>query len=486
MIMMNDLNLRINKCNLRFWTIVFLMYVGSMSPILTYIALVGIVLCAIFQANYYAQNPSVGCCFELVLLLVLQNFVIGCGAHIAGNTSGTLQYMTQVPFVVAFITWSVYFIRKNIKSIRLNIEEKIFFLLLICIVLSLINGMGSFKAILMNVRNMTLFFMVYQIGYHNLREESNIHAFERKILEISVVLLVVGVFFLIGGYDLYSKFGIDEIYAAKGSALAGALDGRFYTTLIHKQYMRMGSLYYEPVNLGYYFAISVLVASFGRYWKNRCEKWMFVFISGIGLILTFGKGGYLLVAAVVVCVFVYRILRFLRSQIGSKTIRNTIIIAMLLFIVVFCWVYVTFIGEAVLPHFWGIFQTLESVKQRPLGYGIGTGGNMATTLNGQGLAFDKGAETALMSYIYQLGIHGGIIFIISVINLSLRPRASVKKEYEIFYFIPSILIVMSLLQDNTFSPQCITAFMLLQGGVRRITERKAVLIDEIQYNNTGS
>ena len=195
-----------------------------------------------------------------------------------------------------------------------------------------------------------------------------------------------------------------------------------------------------------------------------------IFIMGLGLLLTFGKGGYLLVGSIFLCLIIQRLLERYLKKIPLETIFKITIAIIIVSVSLFCIFYYKNIGAAVSPHFWGVIKTFNSVMARPYGYGIGTGGNAAQLFNDNAQSwFETGGETALMSFIYQIGIQGGIALLICMYNISIvKPNKDTSYFYRVFSFLPIILVGISLLQDNTFSPQCIVPFMLLQGGAKEI------------------
>jgi hypothetical protein len=226
----------------------------------------------------------------------------------------------------------------------------------------------------------------------------------------------------------------------------------------------MGSLYYEPVSLAYFFSFALLVAFFGSWTSSWTKRVIPVAITGFGLLLTFGKGGYLIAALAVLCIFATRVLGLMFRRLPRKVHVAISVLCMLLGTAVFSIWYYQNIGAAASQHFWGIIQTWGSVTQRPWGYGLGTGGNAATILNGSDQWLATGGETALMAFMYQLGIQGILAFIWCV-NRTRSSFAEKNNFYSLFAFLPVILLGISLLQDNTFTPQCIVPFMLFQGGV---------------------
>ncbi len=187
-----------------------------------------------------------------------------------------------------------------------------------------------------------------------------------------------------------------------------------------------------------------------------------------GLILSFGKGGYLITLAVVVYVYGQRFIHSLRKKAGTVFFRRLGIILLIMALDFFCIYYYLNIGAATLPHFWGIMQTWGSILARHCGYGLGTGGNASLIFGTNNSWLATGGETQLMSFVYQIGIQGGLIFIFCVLKTGLSARLRLRKGDEIFVVLPTVLLILSLLQDNTFTPQCIVLFMILQGAANRI------------------
>lgn len=95
--------------------------------------------------------------------------------------------------------------------------------------------------------------------------------------------------------------GIDEIYYAKGvTTLLNNFDGRFGSDVFGISVTRMGSIYFEPINLGY-LIFSMLIISF-IFFNTQKLKYINLYrlILLIGGILTFGKGAMLLAIGVMV------------------------------------------------------------------------------------------------------------------------------------------------------------------------------------------
>lgn len=454
--------------------IIIIMFCGAFFPAMTYISLILSALCALFIAKIFVRTRTIGVAEGMILILAFQNFAIGVGAHMVGNSDDSLKYLTQIPFLVIAIIFVILKINlyKNKKALHMNKPEKAFQILLLCILLSAIIGRGSVQSMLVNIRNLTVFFMAFEIGRYSIRSEEDLHELEYFVLKISLFLLFCGIIILVAGYPLYKAIGIKEVYIAKGAPIIQeGLDDRFHTTLYKTQYTRMGSLFYEPINLAYFYAMTFLVAWFGKWSFHLQKKVFYILFTGLGLLLTFGKGGYMIVAAVFLCTYGQKVYKFLLRQFSKKIIKRLTIGTIILLLVAFSVWYYLYIGAAVKPHFEGIIRTWASVLKKPLGYGLGTGGNAAMTFGAKIDWLGSGGETALMSFMYQLGIQGIVAFSICIILTCVNFKNN-NPEMMMYCYLPFILLGISLLQDNTFTPQCIVLFMLFQGGAKNLTDNK--------------
>ena len=461
--------------NNEFKIILLSMFIGSIIWPFTYLALfISLFMAAILGFKMTKQTSS-KYCKGIISLLLYQNLCIGLGAHLFGNFSSSLKIITQIPFATLFVIWAIQFI-KNPK-IRQDKSFKFFIALLICIAISFLIGRGSILAILINIRNLITFFIAYQIGKLNIENTEDLNDVVKHIIKNAVIFLVFGIILNILGYKGYQLIGIDEVYHAKGVEITGKLDGRFHTTLIKTQFLRMGSLMYEPVNLAYFYSLATIVAFFTTWTKDIKKKLLLTILCGVGLILTFGKGGYLLTFTAFLSYYLYKILEKYVSPKMKFNAKKTFIGSLILiaiFFISFCLFYYWNIGAAANVHFWAIEATWKSVISRPLGYGLGTGGNMATLFNNTPIEtwLSSGGETALMSFTYQLGLQGLICIIICMISMIRIKQKNQKPLQIVFNYIPFLILGVALLQDNTFTPQCIVPFMFIQGACTRLSSRE--------------
>ena len=216
------------------------------------------------------KKTSPNYCIGIISLLLYQNLCIGLGASIFSNFSNSLKLITQIPFGTLFVIWSVQLLTNS--KIANDKSFKYFVFLVVCIIISLFIGRGSFLSILINIRNLITFFIAYQVGKLNIRSSNDMNRVVKYIIKSAVIFLIFGIILNIVGYDGYKIIGIDEVYYAKGMTLNGKLDDRFYTSLIDTQFLRMGSLMYEPVNLAYFYSLATIVAYFSNWTKKYAIK----------------------------------------------------------------------------------------------------------------------------------------------------------------------------------------------------------------------
>lgn len=425
------------------------------------IGLLGTFLAAIFITNIETFKSHIS--ISIVIVLCLQNFVIGVFGRLGGQSS-SLSFMTQIPFLfLAFIFLSL-FIQKKIKIDKLY---KPMFLLALVILFATRNG-GGISNILVQVRNLTAFFLAFEVFSYCGKNEHDFKKFSKQFLSLGIFMFIMAFILYIGGFSLYEKLGIANVYTAKGLPGEGVyfLPPRFTTEIFDIPITRMGGLYYEPVTLSYFFSAEFIGAIILPWTKNISKKIGLSVIFGIALLLTGGKGGMLIAAAL--------IFTYICTKIGGSNVTPIKIWIITIFTVfiftIFSKFYASNYAGPAGAHFTTITDTWSVIKQSPLGHGLAQGG-----FNESDVSFDNqmatGAESALMSIGYQLGILGmgilGLVFVTmtnQVMRFSYRVNRLSNSYYYMIAFIPIVLFGTSVFQLNTFTPQAIIPFMALLSG----------------------
>lgn len=258
--------------------------------------------------------------------------------------------------------------------------------------------------------------------------------------------------------------GLYEVYIAKRLSLGdlAGWGGRFVTSIDGRHdVLRMLSTYYEPVNLAYRFSAGVVCVA--ETWKRGVARAFALCIVAAGLVVTFGKDGW--VVAIAAGAFISLSAGMRRKSCSQRDLAR--LLALIVGVIAAALtVYYFLIGGAVRPHFWAVERTWSNVLSSPLGHGLGTGGNAAAFFGGSSDGWlSSGGELALMSFAYQVGIPGVLCLFFALLAVSKTSRTmEASSQGALLFSLPIILFGVSLLQDNAFSPQCIVSFMLVLGA----------------------
>ncbi len=388
-----------------------------------------------------------------VSLLVFQNFSIGIGAHMGGYDGEGLSYLTQIPTL--FIGISYLFVLLNEK---LEKRDIIYLLYVGLCFLFFFRGTGSMTDKVTYFRNFILFYMAFSLGKYYLGQESEMRDFIQYFMKIATAAALFGLLGMFLGTEFYHKIGVMEVYTAKHYvSFRNNLPGNFFTIIFGKWVNRLASFYYEPVNFSYFMALACILAFVSR-------KRIFFFAFLICEILTFGKGGYLILGLSVICCLLQELL----GKYNRKYARKCIVVCAILSMAAMVYIVQTYFTHdfGTYNHFYGIYTGLRAVRKSPWGNGLGSAGNLIKTVY---FASQDISETGLVNMAYQIGIPGAVLFTGLIISMAgvvfQKYRNTNARIYMVFSFIPFIIIIASVFQENTITPQCITGYMLVLGGL---------------------
>lgn len=461
------------------WIVIFcgLIFLGAFAHLELVAVALSFIACFIFVAC--AGNTSGLCISTCLWLLLLQNAMVGLGAHLGGNTSSDLSLLTQVPFLLIASVFCGTLILSGTRYVprKGGFQSKWIKVLVFLICALFLFGGASINAKLVAVRNLLMFYMGYKLAFNQCCKQGECLKVMKQLTVVGVVATVFGILMMLQDVSFWQSIGIYEVYIAKQSPIQeNSLGGRFYTSLNGvTDVMRMGSLYYEPVNLAY-LLLAALIASFFL-WRSKQTIFLTPVLIGVGLALTFGKGGYMLLAFLVVAYLGNKLL----SALAGKTMHETRFVSYLICFAVIgtiAYTYYRVVGGPVKPHFWAIEQTMSSILSNPIGHGIGSGGNMSGVVGASRYA--RGAESAIMTFGYQIGVLGILsVFMILRDIADFAPKTDSLSAVTAYY-LPLALFAVSVLQENTFSPQCIFPMMVLVAALQRFAMGESELNEVIR------
>ncbi len=370
-----------------------------------------------------------------------------------------------------------------------------FIILVVILLCQFAVSQGEFASKVVGIRNYITFYLTYSLGKNCGFKENSLKKYFRFFVGICIFAVLVGLLMYTMNFHGWESIGLREVYIAKKDYIIGnQLPGRFQTDFLGHMVNRVASLYYEPVNFAYLLGAGVMVATCAPWTKSVMERLLAVVLLSAGLFLTFGKGGMMITGMSLMCYVTFRIIAYMKSG-EERRLKNIFLVLIVLIIYIAGSYYVLHYNAMTNPHFVGIKSTWKSVIERPLGYGLGNGGNANLMFGGvegnshweiyhEWLA--SGGETALMAFLYQMGIPAFFIFFLCFHGMTTRVvnGKGLGAFRHMIMMIPYILLGISIYQENTYTPQCIAPFMILVGSLAGYIEEKWPVDDECRVPKT--
>lgn len=444
--------LKIKRRNLYIIVTILMMIFAAMTNAATYLMLV-IISVMFFYVNWNSVNGNDILIPKMAIsLLLFQNFAIGIGAHMTGNFSSGLSWLTQIPTIFIAMAYLSIVLKKHIHK-----SELVFFIYLLFCLVFFFMGNGGVVAKVTYFRNFTIFFMAFRIGKHYINTRDRFLQFIDFFMKLSIIAVVFGLIGWFIGKSFYQSIGVLEVYKAKQyTAYRDGLPGNFRTLFFGNWVDRFASLYYDPVNFSYYMALACLIAFMSR------RKALFI-IFVICEMLTFGKGGLLILGLSLMCVLVQKLFSRYNAKLTRSLIIIMAIVAMAALVYIIQTKYANDFGTY--NHFYGMITGINGVIRNPLGHGLGSAGNLIKTVE---INSQEVSETGMINLAYQIGVLGVALFSYLFLSTAHGAFLNYKKDKEqlclLCSFLPFVLLVVSIFQENTYTPQCVVPYMLLIGG----------------------
>jgi hypothetical protein len=224
----------------------------------------------------------------------------------------------------------------------------------------------------------------------------------RLTVGAALTLSLFGFFELLFLKDSFWKsVGVLEFFSAKGTAAWTAVSVKFYnwhTWDFGFPMRRMISLILEPTTLGEFFAGATLMTVFSGFFIGL-KREVLAFVLLAGLILSFGKGGW-----VIFMVGAFMIL--------LKEHKRLAVVVGALFLV-FGALFVLYniqAGGNVPIHIRGFYEGARFAAGHPLGAGLGSGGVFAALYGAQ--RHFQGKESTLGTMLVQMGFVGTLLYVL--------------------------------------------------------------------------
>lgn len=263
------------------------------------------------------------------------------------------------------------------------------------------------------------------------------------------VLLVLFFGFFELAFSVWEKVNLANYFLDKGIPVNNdGLSYMFYEPMFN-YIKRMTSFFIDPISLGHFFSTTILFIFFsGLYNINKSNHYFFlskkaiIYLSFIGLILTFSKGAWL--QLLIGCILL------------TKKINVFFKFILLLTPLGFLFLLPDDSLTGILIHLKGTINSILSISF--FGYGIGTVGNYAKMFSSNiTLYYQLGiSDTYLGSLLGQIGIIGLLLWILIMLFI-LNKFSSSKHNFFVATGIFFSVFIVSAMSENTMN---ITSFLM--------------------------
>ena len=457
--------MRIRKDNLLFIFILLLYTAAATHKYLTYL---GLFVCTVIFWFITMKSVPMKSIFlpKLILLLLLfQNTCIGIGARFGGNMDNSIQLLTQIPTILILLSSIYIFFSKKVTN------QWWFIIYALLIISYVFVGNAHIETAVVYLRNFLIFFLGFIIGKNNLDSEEKRKAFINFYIKLAVFAGIFGLVGIVWGDEFFNMLGVREVYLGKNwhELTAGSTPGNFRTLFFGQWVNRMASFYFEPVNFSYFMFLATMLA----YFMKKYTITIFLFICSV---LTFGKGGALVIGLTVMAVFMHTLLGIR----VNKANRNRILFLMLFVFSALVMYLTMFRGSdfGTHLHFYGFFSAVPTIIRNPLGHGLGSAGNVLRS--NLGTRTFEATESALATMGYQIGIVGLSLFILLMHKIGKEPFHALKEQVGKSQYILCLassylafaLLLGAVFQENMLSPQCAIPFMLIIGSFGAVDKER--------------
>ncbi len=447
------------KADILVWTAIsFIWFLAVALPVHKIMFCVLFLMLFVFAAKE-ANDRTLVVPKTIILSILFQNTIIALACRMSGTASQELNIFTQIPFLEILCT-SFWIFMKEFKKKK---HVLFYFYLIIIAVYCLKGKVTSISVLLYNIRNLIVFYLAFVIGGYYIDNERKFNEMTDFYIRIAVFSGAFGIMAMIGGAGFYRAMGIAELYHIKSIGTLYFVDGlpaTFYGDFFGTYRTRLASFFLEPVNYSSFMALAVILSACNL--KDLGKVTQFLFLLACNM-MTFGKGGLLIITLTMWAVIAGRLLPH-RKRAQVKTVKNVITG----FLIMFCAILGVYYGKrfSYNYHFFAIMLTFHALLDNVWGYGVGTVGNIRNMSSDTFEAI--GAETGLLNFWCQIGIVGLLVFLMLNLNMMKNVikkwRRSRNENIQLaFLFLPLVLVMVFIFQENIYTVQVITGYMLLAG-----------------------
>ncbi|WP_315112825.1 polysaccharide pyruvyl transferase family protein [Clostridium intestinale] len=378
--------------------------------------------------------------FQNILLVILSKYINTTSFNIIILNKEAIVYLGVLIYFPLFIFK---------KKITLNLADKIAIIACIFFTLYLlIFPVISMKASLASYRQYLIIFVVYLFGRIIDLDEEKLFKVTKLFITIFLITVIFGFFEYIVGNKIWINMGISDYLAHKGNLkyinLKTGIPKSFYTYdlyfLLKVAMRRMASTLVDPVIYSQLVAYCFTIIFFCKnIFKNPNIRRIALIILAIGLTLTFGKGGVIIL-----------IISIVYGLISLKN-KNKIIIYIIMITSVIIGLFVVINGikanTSVARHLEGFTESFKVMFSRPQGYGIGVNGNFIKLFGADTFKSIGEGESFIGKVAVETGIIGLFLMITFFVALfkEINRKSYISKELNLFNITLSGLLIATFI-----------------------------------------
>jgi len=243
-----------------------------------------------------------------------------------------------------------------------------------------------------NLRQLIVPILIVCFGYYSNISLDSFYKLVKVYYKASIYILLIGIIFK--EFDLWKVIDLSNYFNLKGIPVdSRGLSYMFYEPAFSYT-ERLASTILDPISLGHILAGAVIMCFYGIGIKGR-KRWTYLFVLGIGLILTFSKGAIL---QVLLALFFFN----KNLPIKVRFLFPALCIVLILSIINI---------EGILIHMIGLHNAI--VHMNLFGHGLGLVGNYAKMFADDLTTYEifKISDTFIGSVLGQIGIIGLFIWL---------------------------------------------------------------------------
>lgn len=413
----------------------------------------------------------------VTIFVLFQNFILVIISRFISDKVFNLIIISKE--IIIYCTIIVYGFKYIIKKNKNKLDKLSIIAMIVFTTYTLFYSKNNFKSSIASYRQIIIPFLFYIYGNILIINKRELVKFLKTYTRIFIFTCFVGLIIYFANDYFWTNIGISEYLNHKGFPLINrnifGLPRSFYShdfiNIFGVSLKRIASTLVDPVIYSQLVAIVLLYSIFVKeMFNNYIFKYFVIILLTVTLILTFGKGGF------VIFYFGFTFCMYNLTN-RKKTSKLMLVFGILLFIIVISTSGNS--GTSIEAHLNGFTENFKFLLTHPLGNGIGINGNFALKYGSADVELIGETESFIGKIIVETGICGILLYIFyGKYLLSLYNKYKYKYKYkDSIYEIYTVTIggILGILAVSIFSVSSVSFtgclfIMTMLGVIIKITE----------------